>query len=176
MPYKRSVVKGKYKPKATRLLDQVREVMRYHHYSIRTENSYASWIKRYVLFNDKRHPKEMGKTEIERFLSHLAINRDVAVSTQSQAFNAIVFLYKHVLDMPVADDIEAVRSRKPKRMPTVLGRSEAARLLEKMQGVHRLMAGLMYGSGLRVMEVVRLRVGDVDFDNGCHNPPGRVAL
>lgn len=165
MPYKRTAVKEKYRPKAEKLVDQIREVMRYHHYSISTETSYVSWIVRYIRFNETRHPREMGKEEIERFLSHLAVNRDVSAATQNQAFHAIMFLYKHVLDMPIDEKVEAARSRKARRIPTVLSRDEVRRLLGAMRGTHRLMAELMYGSGLRVMEVVRLRVGDVDFDN-----------
>ena len=105
-------------------MDQVREVLRYHHYALRTEQSYVKWILKFIKFNRTRHPREMGKPEIEGFLSHLAINRKVAVSTQNQAFNAILFLYRDVLLMPVMDRIEAVRSKKPKRLPTVLGKEE----------------------------------------------------
>jgi len=146
-------------------MDQVREVLRYHHYAIRTEQSYVQWILKFIKFNGTRHPKEMGKAEIEGFLSHLAMNRKVAVSTQNQAFNAILFLYRDVLLMPVADRIEAIRSRKPKRLPTVLGKEEVGRLLNSMEGTHQLMAKLLYGSGLRLMEVIRLRVQDLDFVN-----------
>jgi integron integrase len=165
VPYKRAKATGKYRPKAVKLLDQVREVLRYHHYSLRTEKSYVSWIKRFITFNKKRHPKEMGKAEIERFLSHLAVNREVSANTQNQAFNAIMFLYRHVLDMPVDEKVEATRSRKPKHLPAVLSRDEVARLLDRMSGTSKVMGQIMYGGGLRVTETVRLRVGDIDFEN-----------
>ena len=146
-------------------MDQVREVLRYHHYAYKTEITYTNWILKFIKFNGTRHPKEMGKHEIERFLSHLAMNRNVAKNTQNQAMNAIFFLYKYVLNMPVNDKIEAVRTRKPKRLPTVLSRNEVARLISIIKGTHQIMAKLLYGSGLRLMETVRLRVQDLDFDN-----------
>ncbi|MBV1913891.1 MAG: integron integrase [Pseudomonadales bacterium] len=155
-----------FRPQSKKLLDQVAEVMRYHHYSKRSEESYVRWIKQFILFNDKRHPSELGKTEIERFLSHLAVNRNVAAATQSQALNAIVFLYKRVLDLPVADDLAPVRSKKPVRLPVVLSVEETSQLLSEMSGTNLLMARLMYGGGLRLMELVRLRVKDIDFSNG----------
>jgi len=155
-----------FRPQSKRLLDQVVEVMRYYHYSIRSEESYVRWIKQFILFNDKRHPSELGKADIERYLSHLAVNKNVAVSTQSQALNAIVFLYKKVLDLPIADDLSPVRSKKPVRLPVVLSQREMAKLLSAMSGTNLLMARLMYGGGLRLMELVRLRVKDIDFDNG----------
>ena len=127
MAYKREHVKERFRPKPGRLLDQVREVMRYHHYAIRTEQTYIKWMLDYIRFNGTRHPREMGKPEIERFLSHLAVNRNVASSTQNQALNAILFLYKHVLDMPLNGYIDATRSKKRKRLPTVLNQSEISR-------------------------------------------------
>ena len=154
-----------FKPTSPRLMDQVREVLRFHHYAYSTEKAYVDWILKYIRFNDRRHPKEMGKVEIERFLSHLAVNRQVSASTQNQAYNALLFLYKHVLDIPFDFDIRARRSRKPAQLPTVLSRDEVARLLHSMGGTTRLMAELMYGSGLRSQEVIRLRVHDIDFDN-----------
>lgn len=165
MAYKRQHVKERFRPKPGKLLDQVREVMRYHHYAIRTEQTYIKWIRDYIRFNDTRHPKEMGKPEIERFLSHLAVNRNVAVSTQNQALNAILFLYKYVLDMPLNDYIDAVRSKKQKRLPTVLNPLEVSQLFQHISGIHELMAKLLYGAGLRLMECIRLRVKDVDFEN-----------
>ncbi len=165
MPHQRAKVKEKYRPKSAKLMDQVREVLRYHHYAIRTEEAYVKWILKFVRFHGTRHPKEMGKNEIEAFLSHLAINRHVAASTQNQAMNAILFLYREVLHLPMDDKIEAVRSRKPKRLPTVLSRAELGRLFDPMNGRNRLMAKMLYGSGMRLMEVVRLRVQDLDFDN-----------
>ena len=120
-------------------------------------------IKRFILFHDKRHPQDMGKPEIEAFLSHLVINRNVASSTQNQAFNAILFLYDHVLDADMPENINALRSKKPVRLPTVMTREESLEFIGAMYGTHQLMAKLMYGSGLRVMECIRLRVKDIDF-------------
>ena len=134
MAYKREHANDKFRPKPGRLLDQVREVMSYHHYAIRTERTYVKWILDYIRFNGTRHPREMGKPEIERFLSHLAVNRNVAISTQNQALNAVLFLYKHVLDMPVGDYKDATRSKKPKRLPTVLSQSEVRRFFQYISG------------------------------------------
>lgn len=154
-----------FRSTAPKLMDQVRETLRFYHYAYNTEKSYVEWILRYIRFNGKKHPREMGKFEIERFLSHLAVNRNVAASTQNQAFNAIMFLYKKVLDMPMDLDIRARRSSKGKRLPTVLSKDEAKSLLSCMSGTAKLLASLMYGSGLRSLEVVRLRVHDIDFEN-----------
>lgn len=154
-----------FKPGALRLMDQVRETLRFYHYAYSTEKSYIEWIIRFIRFNGKRHPKDMGKREIERFLSHLAINRDVAASTQNQAFNAIMFLYKKVLGIDLNFDIRAKRTSKIKVLPTVLCKEEAQSLLSCMSGTAKLLAGLMYGSGLRSLEVIRLRVHDIDFEN-----------
>ena len=149
-----------------RLLDQVREQIRLKHYSIRTEQAYVSWIKRFILFHDKRHPNEMGKQEIETFLSHLAKNLNVASSTQNQAFNALLFLYNQVLDKALGDKINAIRAKKPQRLPTVMTNEEAMKVINSLSGSNKLMAKLLYGSGLRLMECLRLRVKDVDF--GMH--------
>jgi integron integrase len=146
-----------------KLLDKVRQCIRLKGYSIRTEKSYVSWIKRFILFHGKRHPQEMGKPEIEAFLSHLVMKRNVASSTQNQAFNAILFLYKYVLDADMPEDINALRSKKPVRVPTVMTREETLKLIAMMHGTHQLMAKLIYGCGLRVMECIRLRVKDIDF-------------
>jgi integron integrase len=146
-----------------KLLDRVRQCIRLKGYSIRTEKSYVSWIKRFVLFHGKRHPQGMGKPEIEAFLSHLVIKRNVASSTQNQAFNAILFLYNHVLDVDMPQNINALRSKKPIRVPTVMTREESLKLIGTLRGTPQLMAKLMYGSGLRVMECIRLRVKDIDF-------------
>ena len=147
-----------------RLLDKVRQCIRLKGYSIRTEKSYVSWIKRYILFHEKRHPQDMGKPEIEAFLSHLVMKRNVASSTQNQAFNAILFLYNNVIDSDIPQDVNALRSKKPIRLPTVMTREETLNLIRSMHGIHQLMAKLMYGSGLRVMECIRLRVKDIDFE------------
>ncbi|MFQ5598271.1 MAG: integron integrase [Nitrospiria bacterium] len=164
MPYRETKVKEKYVPKSVKLMDQVRETLRYHHYSLRTEKTYVKWIVKFIKFNGTRHPKEMGKHEIERFLSHLAVNRDVATATQSQAMHAILFLYREVLQQPMEEKVAPIRAKKAKRLPTVLSRDEVKRLLTHIDGTHQLMAKLLYGSGLRLMEVVRLRVHDLDFD------------
>jgi integrase len=146
-----------------RLLDQVRNKIRFRHYARTTEKTYVAWIRRYILFHGKRHPKEMGVHEIESFLSHLAVRCNVSASTQNQAFNALIFLYKHVLGIHLKDPIKAFRAKKPVLMPTVMTKDETYRLLSAMSGINQLMAKLIYGSGLRVMECVRLRIKDVDF-------------
>ena len=146
-----------------KLLDQVREAIRLKHYSIRTEESYVTWIKRYILFHNKRHPNEMASAEIEAFLTHLAVQQKVAASTQNQALSALLFLYRDVLKKPLDFPIDAVRAKKPKRVPTVLTKDEALTVIERLSGPHRLMGKLLYGSGLRLMECLRLRVKDLDF-------------
>lgn len=149
-----------------RLLDQVRDAIRARHYSYRTEEAYIGWIRRYILFHGKRHPLEMGKPEIEQFLTALAVERHVAASTQNQALAGILFLYKEVLgkDPGWLDDV--VRAKRPQRLPVVLTRPEVRDLLNQLSGVPWIMAMLLYGSGLRLMECSRLRVKDVDFERG----------
>ena len=146
-----------------KLLDQVRDVIRRKHYSIRTEATYRDWIRRFIFFHGKKHPKDMGATEIERFLTHLAVHGRVSASTQNQALCALVFLYKHVLGMEINGKIDAERAKRPKRLPVVLSRAEVDRLMRNLDGIYWSMAGLLYGAGLRLMECVRLRVKDVDF-------------
>jgi integron integrase len=148
---------------APRLLDQVRAVLRRKHYSLRTEEAYVGWIKRFVLFHAKRHPRDLGLPEVEAFLTNLAMEQHVAASTQNQALSALLFLYAEVLQQPLEGPIHSVRAKQPERLPTVLTRDEVARVLDALSGVHQLMAKLLYGSGLRLMECVRLRVKDVDF-------------
>lgn len=143
-----------------RLLDQVRELIRLKHYSIRTEQTYVSWIKRFILFHGKRHPEEMGKMEVEAFLSHLAMNLNVAASTQNQAFNALLFLYKQVLKKDIGDNINSIRAKKSVRLPTVMTNDEAMKVINMLSGTHQLMAKLLYGSGIRLMECIRLRVSE----------------
>jgi len=146
-----------------KLLDQVSEVMRFKHYSLRTERTYREWMRRFILFHGKRHPRDMGAFEIERFLSDLAVRGKVAASTQNQAFNALLFLYREVLHQKV-EQVEGVeRAKRPERLPVVLTRAEVERVLGVMEGTYQLMARLLYGAGLRLMECVRLRVKDVDF-------------
>ncbi len=147
-----------------RLLDQVRERCRVKHYSIRTEHSYVDWIRRFILFHSKRHPSEMGAAEIEAFLTHLAVKGKVAASTQNQALAAILFLYREVLAVQLPWLEGVTRAKKPARLPVVLTAVEVRALLSQLDGVHHLVASLLYGSGLRLMEAIRLRVKDVDFD------------
>jgi integron integrase len=146
-----------------KLLDQVRDAIRLKHYSIRTEHSHVSWIKRYILYHNKRHPKDMGEKEIEDFLTHMAVDLKVASSTQNQAFNALLFLYREVLKIELKESINAVRAKKSQKLPNVLSKSEALKVLAAMDGIYSLVAKLMYGSGLRLMECLRLRVKDIDF-------------
>jgi integron integrase len=146
-----------------KLLDQVRDCIRRKHYSIRTEKAYADWIRRYIIFHDKRHPQEMGEAEIEAFLTHLAVERRVSASTQNQALNALVFLYREVLRKKLDGPIEPTHAKRSKRLPTVLTRQEALAVIDRLSGTYQLMAKLLYGSGLRLMECVRLRVKDLDL-------------
>lgn len=147
-----------------KLLDQVSEVMRFKHYSLRTERTYREWIKRFILFHGKRHPRELGAPEVERFLSDLAVRGRVAASTQNQAFNALLFLYRQVLHQDLGRLEEVERAHRPERLPVVLTRAQVERVLAGLSGTFQLMAGLLYGAGLRLMECVRLRVKDVDFE------------
>ena len=146
-----------------RLLDQMRARIRRLGLSIRTEESYVGWVRRFILANGKRHPRDLGAREIEAFLTQLATHGQVAASTQNQALSALLFLYREVLqqELPWMDDIR--RAKRPERLPVVLSREEVAALLTEMNGVPWLMASLLYGAGLRLMECVRLRVQDVDF-------------
>ena len=147
-----------------KLLDQVREKIRYKHYSIRTEEAYVDWIKRYVFFHDKRHPETMGAVEIEQFLSHLATKRNVAASTQNQALSALLFLYREVLNIKISWVNNIQPAKRPKKLPVVFTMTEARRVLSFLEGEKHLMASLLYGSGLRLMECMRLRVKDIDFE------------
>jgi integrase len=127
-------------PEAPRMLDQVRHALRRKHYSLRTEDAYVSWIKRYILFHNKRHPNELGVAEVEAYLTYLAVEGQVAASTQNQALAALLFLYIHVLNQPLEGVLDAVRALQPQRLPTVLNRDEVRRLLEALHGVYRLHA------------------------------------
>jgi integron integrase len=151
---------------APRLLEQVRELIRIRHYSIRTEQAYLQWIRRFILFHRKKHPREMGGAEVTAFLSHLAIGRNVSASTQNQALNAILFLYRDVLKvtLPWLDEVQ--RAKKPQHLPVVFTREEVRALLARLQGTHWLMASIIYGGGLRLLECLRLRVKDIDFEYG----------
>jgi integron integrase len=147
-----------------KLIDQARTILRRKHYAYSTERCYIDWIRRFIQYHNHRHPRSMGKNEIETFLSHLAIKTKVAASTQNQALNALLFLYRNVLDQPFESELNSVRTRRPKRVPTVLTRKEAQSLINLMKGTNRLMTQLLYGSGLRVSECARLRVKDMDFE------------
>jgi integron integrase len=149
-----------------RLLDRVRGKIRLKHYSIRTEQAYVDWIKRFVLHFDKRHPAEMGAPEVEAFLTHLAVQSKVAAATQNQAKAALLFLYREVLeqDLPWLQNVEQAKA--PKRLPVVLTADEVQMVLSRLSGSHWMVAGLLYGSGLRIMEALRLRVKDVEFARG----------
>ncbi len=149
------------KPK---LLDQVRNLMRMKHLSYKTERAYISYIREFILFHDKKHPKEMGVDEIRDYLTYLAVKKNVAVSTQNVAFNAILFLYKQVLqiELPIIDGV--LRAKKPQRLPAVFTPNEAKSIIAELEGTPHLIVSLLYGSGMRLTEVLRLRVKDIDFE------------
>jgi len=151
-----------------RLLDRVHDVMRLKHYSLRTERTYTGWIRRYVLFHKMQSPDDLadGERKLERFLTHLAVDEDVAPATQNQAMNAIVFLYRDVLKTPLGEGINAIRAKRRPKLPVVLTPTEVLHLLDHIRGVPLLIAKMLYGSGLRIIEATRLRVGDLDF--GLH--------
>lgn len=154
-------------PSRSKLLDDVRSRLRVKRYSLRTEQAYVGWIRRFILASGKRHPRGMGAEEVERFLSRLATESDVAAGTQNQALSALLFLYREVLrlDLPWMQAI--VRAKRPRRIPTVLSREEVARLLAAMDGRMWLLASLLYGTGMRLLECLRLRVKDVDFSRNA---------
>jgi len=159
-----SILPPSPRPDKPKLLEQVRDVVRRRHYSIRTEQSYVDWIKRFILYHDKRHPREMAEDEVAQFLTHLARDRDVSASTQNQALSALLFLYKDVLKQEIGWLEKVERAKKPARLPVVLSHAEMKRVFAHLHGMPKLMAGLLYGSGLRLMECVRLRVKDLDFE------------
>jgi len=152
-------------PKNRKLLDEVRDVMRLLHYSIHTERTYCEWIKRFVQFHRMKSREDLadGEKKIEAFLTHLAVHGNIAPATQNQAMNALIFLYRKVLKQDLDEQINAVRARKKRNMPVVLTREETARILSLMTGTPQLIAKLMYGSGLRISEVIRLRIHDIDY-------------
>ena len=148
-----------------KLMVQVREVLRYHHYALRTEKTYCHWILRYIhFFGCQTHPKNLHAQDVERFLSDLTVNQAVSASTQNQAFNALLFLYNKVLNLPLDGKIQAIRSKRKPKIPTVLSKQEIKKFFAYIEGNHALMAKILYGSGLRLMECIRLRVKDIDFD------------
>ncbi len=156
------------KKQTQKLLDQVRDTLRARHYSFHTEGTYLRWIKRFILFHDQRHPQEMGMAEIEAFLTHLAVDQNVAASTQTQALSALLFLYNEVLEKELPHSIDLIRAKQLRqRVPTVLTREEVRRLLDALHGSDQtqLVVKLLYGSGLRLIECLRLRVRDLDFEH-----------
>ena len=151
---------------APKLLDLLRDRLRLKHYSIRTETQYVQWVRRFILFHGKRHPQEMGAKEVEAFLTHLAVEGRVAAATQNQALSALLFLYRELLHINLPWLDEVVRAKRPARLPVVLTREEVQSVLGRTEGTYGLMLRLLYGTGMRLMECVRLRVKDVDFDRG----------
>jgi integron integrase len=153
-------------PHPVKLLDQLRDSLRRRHYSIRTEQAYVDWARRFILFHNKRHPAQMGSREVEAFLNHLAVRKNVSSSTQNQALCALLFFYRAILNREL-EDLRNVRARKPDRLPAVLSKDEALRVINSMSGETQLVAKLLYGGGLRLLECLRLRVKDVDFGQQC---------
>ena len=147
-----------------KLLDQLKERIRAKHYSVRTEKSYAYWVKYFVKFHNYTHPSKMAAPQVQEFLNHLAVHENVSASTQNQALNAINFLYKEILERPFGKMDNITRAKKTKRLPVVLAPNEIRLLLSHLEGVYRIMAEILYGSGLRLMECLRLRVKDIDFN------------
>jgi integron integrase len=166
IPNNAAPLQGSGQGKDKKLLDQYREAMRNRHYSYRTEETYISWARQFILYHKKRHPRDMGVEEINAFITYLANEKNVAASTQNQAISSILFLYRHVLGVELDEKaLIPIRPTKPKRVPTVLSSAEAKRVIDRMDGVYKIMAQIMYGSGLRLMEVMRLRIKDLDFAN-----------
>jgi len=148
-----------------KLLDQMKDILRAKHYSPRTEETYADWAKRFILFHDKRHPGEMGAKEIQEYITYLATELNLAASSQNQALSAIIFLYRHVLKIELDFPQQNIRAKKSEHLPTVLSKTEAISVISQMSGITKIMAQILYGSGLRLMECLRLRVKDIDFQN-----------
>lgn len=146
-----------------KLLDQVRNIIRAKHYSYKTEKTYILWIRQFIFFHNKKHPKDMGEDEIGQFLTHLAVKKKVSSSTQNQALCALVFLYKHVLKKEI-ENLDLIWAKKSKHIPVVLSKEEIRTLFNQLSGIYWIMAMLLYGSGLRLKEVLNLRVKDVDFN------------
>lgn len=149
-----------------KLLDQLRNRIRVKHYSIRTEQQYVQWVRRFIVFHGKRHPRDMGVAEVEAFLTHLAVDGLVSASTQNQALSALLFLYKEVLGVNLPWLADVTRAKTPQRLPVVLTQDEVRRVLAQMDGVYGLLARLLYGTGMRLMEAMRLRVKDIEFTRG----------
>ncbi len=153
--------KENHKPK---LLDLVRTELRVNHYSKKTEEAYVGWIKRFILFHNKRHPNEMGKEDIQNFINHLAVNDNVSSSTQNHALQAILFLYKRILKKEVGWIDEIKHATRVKHLPVVFSKKETAKIIDNLTGIPKLVVSLLYGSGLRLSEALRLRIKDIDFD------------
>jgi integron integrase len=151
-------------PTPLKLLDQVRQAIRIKHYSYRTEQTYVDWIRRFILFHNKKHPKDMGIAEVEAFLGHLAVVGNVAASTQNQALSALLFLYKIVLEQEL-ESVDALRARKSRYLPTVLTKEETKAIIYELHGQHKLLVQLLYGTGLRLSELMSLRIKDIDFSH-----------
>jgi integron integrase len=147
----------------SKLLNQLTNTIRVKHYSIRTEQAYVNWVNRFIRFHQKKHPQNMGEQEISAYLNYLAVNRKVSASTQNQALSAILFLYNEVLKKDIDHIDDVIRAKRPLKLPVVFSREEVKNVLMQLEGVKWLMAGLLYGSGLRLMECVRLRIKDIDF-------------
>lgn len=147
----------------SKLLGRMRDDIRRRHYSIRTEQAYLDWARRYILFHGKRHPNDLGEAEITTFLNHLAVERNVAASTQNQALNALLFLYKQTLGREEVHLDNLTRAKRPERLPSVFERDEVERLIGQLEGTHQLIAALLYGAGLRLIECLRLRIQDIEF-------------
>jgi integron integrase len=152
------------KPPEKKLLDQVRDAIRTRHYSLRTEEAYVNWVRRFILFHGKRHPKDMAGPEVAAFLTHLAVEGHVAASTQNQALSALLFLYREVLRKELDYPIDTVRAKESQHLPAVLTKDETRRVIAQLSGIYQLQAKLLYGSGLRLPECLRLRVKDLDFE------------
>jgi integrase len=157
-------VSGSRADRPPKLLDRVRQAIRLRHYSRRTEDAYVTWIRRYILFHQKKHPSQMGASEISAFLTWLAVQQSVSASTQNQALSALLFLYRHVLETDVGSIERMPRARMPIRLPVVLSRDEVARVLEHLDGTMWMIVVLLYGAGLRLEDCLELRVKDIDFD------------
>ena len=158
------VAPGARDDRVVKLLDRLRSELKVRHCARSTTKAYVAWVRRYIRFHDRRHPATLGEAEIRNFLSHLAVKRNVAASTQNQALSALLFLYKHVLRMEVDWVQDIARARRPRHIPVVLSRDEVRRLLSHLTGDSWLLCALLYGAGLRLMEALRLRFKDIDFD------------
>ena len=157
------------------LIDVVRENIRLRHYSLRTEKAYVGWTRRFVRFCGQRHPRDLGTSEITTFLTHLAVDLKVTASTQNQALQSLIFLYREVLKIDLPDISRVVRAAKPQRLPVVLTREEVQRVFAQLEGRAKLVVGLMYGSGLRLSEALAVRVKDLDLERRCWCAMARVA-